>query len=229
MRALLLSLLFAVGPVFSQGAWRLTTETDAMTDRVKLSATSVNDQGHELSIYRGPKDAAWVLFSLGRSSFDTFSPKQAPMFRVDKFQPHDLDGDRRLSERGHGLDLYRWEPRWINFSIWHGKELEGRSVKLKELMSGQSVVFRYYLGTGGYKETAFSLEGAAPVIAEALGISLKTELAIEAAAEAYKTELLAASKRCQQDMRTFRTCFERLKACEKNAQRDFKVLQECLQ
>jgi len=229
MRAFLITLLLATTPVFGQGLWRLTTETDAMTDKVKRSASTVNSQGHELSIYRGPNDAAWVLFSLGKSSFDTLSPKQGPMYRIDKLQPHDLDSVRRMSERGLGLDLYRWEPRWINFSIWHGKEAEGRSLILKELMSGQSVVFRYYLGTGGYKETSFSLEGAAPVIAEALGISLAADPAAEASAEAYKTELLSASRKCQQDMRTFRACFERVTACEKKAQRNLKVLQECLQ
>jgi len=229
MRALILTLVLATAPAFAQGVWRLKAETDAMTDKVKRTATTTNDQGHELSIYRGPNDAAWVLFSLGKSSFDTLSPKQAPVFRVDKLQPHDIDSDRRLSAGGLGLDLYRWEPRWINFSIWHGKEAEGRSAKLKELMTGQGVVFRYYLSTGGYKETSFSLEGAEPVIAEALGISRIADPTQEAAADAYKTELLAASRRCREDIRTFRTCFERVTACEKKAQRDLKVLQECLQ
>jgi hypothetical protein len=229
MRTLLLALLLAATPVFGQGVWRLTAETDAMTDKVKRSASTVNSQGHELSVYRGPNNAAWVLFSLGKSSFDTLSPKQGPMYRVDKLQPHDLDTDRRMTGRGLGLDLYRWEPRWINFSIWHGKEAEGRSVKLKELMSGQTAVFRYYLGTGGYKETSFSLEGAGPVIAEALGISLEADPATEAAAEAYRAELLAATRKCQQDMRTFRQCFESVTACEKKSQKELKVLQECLQ
>lgn len=229
MRALLLALLLVTTPAFGQGVWRLIAETDAMTDKVKRSASTVNSQGHELSVYRGPNNAAWVLFSLGKSSFDTLSPKQGPMYRVDKLQPHDLDTDRRMTELRLGLDLYQWEPRWINFSIWHGTGAEGRSVKLRELMAGQTVVFRYYLGSGGSRETSFSLEGAGPVIAEALGIKLEGDPAVEAAAEAYKAELLAASRKCQQDMSMIRVCFQRVTACEKKAQNDLMMLQECLQ
>ena len=227
--ALLLTFACFVNHAFAQSDWRMLTEIDSMTDKIKRSATTVNADGHTLSVYRGPADATWVLFSLGKTSFDTLAPRRAPMFRVDGNEPHDLDSDRQLTERGLGLKLYAWEPRWINFSIWHGKEAEGRSVKLRELMTGQKVIFRYTLSTGGYKETTFSLAGASPTIAEALGISAVESLEVEAAAVAYRSELLAASKRCQQDMRTFRTCFERVTACEKKAERNLKVLQECLQ
>lgn len=228
MQTLLLTLLILATPAFAQGAWRLKSESDAMTDKVKQSATTVNSQGHELSVYRGPKDAAWVLFSVGKNTGDTLSPKQAPAFRIDKLQPHDLENTRQLTEKRIGLDTYRWEPRWINFVVWHGKESEGRSTALKELMSGQTVVFRYYIFTGGHKETSFSLEGAAPVIARALGISVAADSATESAAAEYKARFLAASTRCEQDMRTFATCFERVSACEKKAQRDLNAMQKCL-
>jgi hypothetical protein len=46
MRALFLTLVLAITPVFAQDVWRLTTETDAMTDKIRRSATTVNDQGH---------------------------------------------------------------------------------------------------------------------------------------------------------------------------------------
>jgi hypothetical protein len=229
MRALLISLVLASAPAFAQGTWRLTAETDAMTDRVKRSATTVNEQGLELSVYRGPKDAAWVLFSLGKSSFDTLSPTRAPIFRVDKLQPHDLDSDRRMSERGLGLDLYRWEPRWINFSIWHGREAEGRSVELKELMSGQSVVFRYYLGTGGYKETSFALVGAAPVIAEALGISEQLKSGSLQRTESMEEALRNAGKGCEQNAvrEDFSVCFARAKSCATKADGDVRQFHLC--
>lgn len=228
MRQLLITLLLISAPVFAQSGWRVASETDAMTDKVKKSAMVRNEQGHELSVYRGPNGAAWVLFSLAQSSFDTLSPGQAPIYRVDKLQAHDLDSSRRLSGRGLGLDLYRWEPRWVNFSIWHGKEDEGRSVQLAELMSGQSVVFRYFVGTGGYKETSFTLVGAATTIAEALDISPIPDPAVEAKAEAYKGALSAASTQCRQDMGTLSQCIARVTACQRKAQRNLELLQECL-
>lgn len=223
------SLLLAVSEALAQGDWRVTTEIDSMSDRVKRSATIVNGDGHSLSVYRGPGEAAWVLLSLGKSSFDTLAPRRAPIYRVDKNEPNDLESDRQLTESGLGLTLYAWEPRWVNFSIWHGKEAEGRSVKLRELMSGKRVVFRYTLSTGGYKETTFSLAGAGPAIAEALGIAATEDPEVAAAASAYRTEYVSASKRCQQDMPRIRACFERVRACNKQAQGDLKTLQKCLQ
>lgn len=199
-----------------------------MTDKVRRSATTVNAAGHILSVYRGPGESVWALFSLSKSSVDTLSARRAPIYRVDKNEPQDLDDERKLTDARLGLTLYSWEPRWVNFQLWHGKEVEGRSEAFTQIVAGKSVVFRYTLFTGGFKETTFSLVGAGPAIAEALGISLNVNPAIEAAVTAYRSEMLQASKRCQQDMSTFRACFERVKACDQKAHRDLGVLQECL-
>ena len=228
MRALLLLLLLVATRASAQNTWRVVTDTDALTDKVKRSATVVNAGGNTLSVYRGPGDAAWVLFSLSPSSLDLLSPRRAPIYRIDKNEPKDLEPNRRLTEQGLGVDLYQWEPKWVNFRIWHGREDEGRGVDLQEMMAGRSIVFRYALPTGGYKETTFSLEGAGPVIAEALGISV-SPTNDEEAGSAFRAALVAALKRCQQDMRTFSMCFDRVTACEKKAQRDLKTLQACLQ
>jgi hypothetical protein len=51
-------------------------------------------------------------------------------------------------------------------SDWHSSEAEGRTKALDELMQGTSVLFRYYLSTGGSKDMTFSLVGARPAIAQ---------------------------------------------------------------
>lgn len=228
MRSIFFILLLVVNQAVAQTAWNVTSTTDAMTDKIKRQATTVNGDGHTLSVYRGLNDAAWVLFSLRQASFDQISPSRAPVFRVDKNPPHDLDGERKITDQKLGIQLYAWEPKWINFSIWHGKEAEGRSVQLRQLMSGQSVVFRYTLSTGGYKDTTFTLTGAGPAIADALGITPTPNQELEAAAQAYRSELVAATNRCQQDMPNFRTCFARVSACGKAAHQDLTTFKDCL-
>ena len=221
-------LLWFAPHVIAQSDWRVTVETDSMTDKVKRTAVVTNEDGHSLSVYRGPGEAAWVLFSLGKSSFDTLAPRRAPIYRVDKNEPHDLERARTITARGIGLSLYAWEPRWVNFFIWHGKEAEGRAGALRELMSGQTVVFRYTLGSGGYKETTFPLLGAAQAIADALGITAATNPDLEAAATAYRSAIVGATARCQQDMPRIRICLDRVAACNKLAGHDLQALQQCL-
>lgn len=225
VRVLLFLLLAAATNAWSQSTWQVVTETDSMTDKVRKSATVVNAVGHKLSVYRGPNNAAWVLFALSDSSLDIMSGQRAPMYRIDKREPDDLESSRQLSARNLGVRIYAWEPKWVNFVIWHGKEDEGRSAKLKALMSGQSVVFRYTLATGGSKETTFSLDGAGPAIAEALGISLTTDPENDASQQAIRVEVGNAVKRCQ----GARTCSDRVMACYRSANSDLKAFQDCMQ
>jgi len=200
-----------------------------MTDETRKSAVVINEDGHSLSIYRHSSGAVWANFSLSSKSFDQLAPQKPPVFRIDKNEPHDVLLEKRLQEMGSGVQAFAWEPKWVNFLVWHGKEAEGRSKMLNELMQGTSVVFRYYLFTGGYKETTFSLSGAGPAIPEALGIPPVADPAVSENAEAFRAELLAARKACQQDMKTFRPCFERVISCRTQANNDPEKFRKCLQ
>lgn len=210
-------------------SWNVETKTDSMTDEIKKTAVIVNDEGYSLSIYRHPSGAVWANFSLSDRSLDQLSPQKLPAFRVDKNEPHDITDEKQLQEMGVGLQSYAWEPKWVNFLIWHGKESEGRSKTLDQLMQGKSVVFRYYLFTGGYKETTFSLDGAGPAIARALGISVEADKATVERAEELKRAYLAASRTCQKDKRAFRACFERVNSCRKQSDNDLATFQQCMQ
>lgn len=226
-------LLFGLGILLmvttASASWNVETEADAMTDEIKKSAVVVNAQGNSLTIYRHPSGAVWANFSLSKGSMDQLSPQKPPVFRVDKNEPQDVAKEKRLQEMGVGIQAYAWEPKWVNFLIWHGKESEGRSKTLDQLMQGKTIVFRYYLFTGGYRETEFSLDGAGTVIASALGIGVEKDKATAEQQEEFKRTLLAASKTCQQDMKTFRACFEKVNSCRNQANNDLTVLQQCLQ
>lgn len=229
MHRLLFSLLLFPLAATASASWNVETKSDSMTDEIKKSAIVMNDEGHSLSIYRHPSGVVWANFSLSSRSMDQLSQQKPPIFRVDKNEPHDIADEKRLQEMGIGVQAFAWEPKWVNFLIWHGKESEGRSKNLDQLMQGKSVVFRYYLFTGGYKETTFPLDGAGPVIASALGISVEADRATTERIEEFKRAYLAASKTCQKDMSTFRACFEKVNSCRKQSNTDLAAFQQCTQ
>jgi hypothetical protein len=229
MQRVLIGLFLLLTIATAHATWNVDTTTDSMTDEVKQAAKVTNDDGHSLSIYRHTSGAVWANFSLSNRSLDQLSPQKPPAFRVDKNEPQDIANEKRLQEMGVGIQAFAWEPKWVNFLIWHGKESEGRSKTLDQLMQGTSVVFRYYLFTGGYKETTFSLDGGGKAIASALDISTDVDKAAAERAEELKRAYLAATKTCQKDMSTFRPCFERVNSCRKQSNNDLAAFQQCMQ
>lgn len=209
-------------------SWEVEIKTDSMTDEEKKTAKVINEEGHSIAVYRLPNGTVWVNFSLSSRSLNQLSPQKPPVFRIDKNKPHDIANEKQTQEMRLGIEAFAWEPKWINFLIWHGKESEGRSHNLRQLMQGETIVFRYHLFTGGYKETSFSLEGAGPAIADALGISIDTDKATTERIDGLNSAYLAASKICQENRRTFRTCFEKLNSCRKQSNNELASFQLCM-
>ena len=168
-----LSLVLTIWAVCASDAcagWKIKETTDSMTDKVKKTAYVENSEGHSFSIYRIEKGGpVWGNFSLSNKVFDQIDPQKPPLYRVDKNPPTDLSRAKQLQDE-IGIQAYGWEPKWVNFLMWHGKESGGISADLINIMTGKQIVFRYYLSTGGYKETSFDLEGAREAINNALGI-----------------------------------------------------------
>lgn len=150
--------------------WRIESETDALTDEVRTIATTENAEGFTLSLYR-LDGQVWALFALPRGSLDVLAGDHLPTYRVDKYEPVALEGFRTVQPY-MDRPLYDWQPGWVNFILWHGDEAEGLGGAILQFMTGEEVLFRYWLGTGGYKDTRFSLRGARAIISEALEIPL---------------------------------------------------------
>jgi len=201
-----------------------------MTDEVRKAAIVKNDLGHTFSIYRlsegGP---VWGNFALSEGMFDQVDWGKPPIYRVDKQAPTDLAEMKKTQDMGVGIHAYEWEPKWVNFLIWHGEKDEGIAKDLIHLMEGQNVVFRYYLSTGGFKDTSFSLKGAAPAISEAIGISPKIDYSAQQKIDEFNHAYLAESKRCQQDMKSFKVCFSRVNDCRKQANKNIEKFKSCMQ
>lgn len=215
----------------NSGDWQLRAEVDSMTDRERKVAAIQNETGHSLSIYRMPDGSVWANFALPKSNVEILSSGQWPIYRVDKRKPRDLDSERRLQRlvRGH-ISRTKLEPKWINFMVWHGNVDLGRSEELIELSDGDTITFRYFLFTGGYSETKFTLRGAGAVIAEAIDISASLKSGHIQRIEAMTSANVAERKICENNAirEDFSLCNQRVKSCASKAENSVDQFRQCV-
>ena len=228
--ALLLAALVAASPM-ANAQWRVASSTDSMTDETRSMALVVNPAGFTFGVYRLKSGAVWGMFSLPDRFVGTLDPKTPIMFRVDKNEPstfRDLPGLERI-----GIKTYEWKPKFSNFLLWHGKEEDGRSLSIRALMTGSTLLVRYYLLGASYEETSFDLVGASTSIAQALDIAERTDPEQDARIAAYLAVQVASMRACTDILRAGnpsggRACSERLSACGKQANRDAEALKACV-
>ena len=227
MLRLILPLLLLLVPHSVFAEWRVDTRLDAMTDEVKKSAVVTNEAGHSFSIYRISENGpVWGNFSLSERSMDQVGHKIPPVYRIDKNPPHDLANNVTL----HNLigSAYEWQPKWVNFLIWEGNEDEGIANSLLQLMDGQSVLFRYHLSTGGYKDTVFSLNNAKQAIVAAIGIDPDPDMDKQARIREFKQAVINETRKCSPGSPNFRACFSKVSECRKQSDNDLITFDSCM-
>lgn len=157
------------------GQWAVRTSTDSMTDAVTKTAYVANADGFEFSVYLVPDRGdivgnAWFNFSLPTASRDTLHPGKVILYRIDKWPPVDVSRQISTGRDFPDIPLIEAAPKWVSFRALlltsHGAEHT-----IRQFQRGTTLVVRYFLPTGGYKETTFSLTGARAAIAAALGIT----------------------------------------------------------
>ncbi len=143
--------IFFAAVLFAQPAiaqWRVAQETPAGTDNRIDIAIVENDSGHSLRLFSDETQNVRATFTI-RGGFDTIDPSVCPTYRVDKRVP-----ERVTFEEGRCRIL----PKQAEFTL--GKTGQGRNRKLHRIMNGGSIIFRYRLGGGNYRETRFTLRGS---------------------------------------------------------------------
>lgn len=229
MKRLLCVAACALTPWYALASWQIENDVDAMSDRVTAVATTTNGDGHSVSIYQRDDGSVWMNFRVSDASFDLLSPKIAPMFRVDGRKAHSLDDVKRLQELVPSFPKgYFWEPKWINVRIWDGwARQKGRSHELIDLMAGERVVFRYYLSTGGAKDTVFDLTGAEEAIAVAAG--LRGEIEAMEGAERLTAAVASARKACEANAvnEDYSVCAARYERCMEATAGNIEAFEAC--
>ncbi|MEL0630731.1 hypothetical protein [Psychromonas aquatilis] len=213
MKKIIISFVVFFFSSYSVADWKVTSKVDSMTDQIKKTAEVNNPLGHKFSIYRLSKGGkVWANFKLSNDVFDQVDWERPPIFRVDKNEPTNLQSKVKLQKMG--FNAYDWSPKWVNFLIWHGKSEEGISVDLGLIMKGDTILFRYYLSTGGFKETTFSLNGASAAISEAIDIepNLLSSAPLQMTKE-FKEAYVAEIKKCTKT-KNFVGCATPVKECK---------------
>lgn len=128
--------------------WRVGQEAPAgVAKRIDVAIVE-NESGHRLRIFSDDARNVRGIFEIG-DGFDTIDPGVCPTYRVDKQQP------RRVTfEEGRCNIL----PKQAEFTL--GRTHEGRNSRLRRIMNGSNIVFRYRLAEGNYRETSFTLRGS---------------------------------------------------------------------
>ena len=128
--------------------WRVGQDTpEGSSTRIDVAVVE-NDSGHVLELYRDDRYTVRGAFVI-RGGFDTMDPDSCPTYRVDERTPH------RVTFDGGRCQIL---PKEARFTL--GPAGEARNRELRRIMNGSQLVFRYRLGNGTYRETAFTLRGS---------------------------------------------------------------------
>lgn len=161
---ILTAFIFFITVSGAEAQWQVVTEFDAMTDEEKKSALVVNESGHSFSVYR-LGEQVWANFRLSPEDSDILNHDRLPMLRVDQNEPQDLNRFISLQKLVSVSAFYEIEPKWINFKLLAGVIAPPPANVLRQIMDGNTLIVRYYLFTGGYKDTRFQLAGSeGPII-----------------------------------------------------------------
>ena len=179
------TILLISGSMTARADWRVQSGTDAITDREEKIAEVRNQRGYRFGVYRVERGEVFAIFELPSNLVGSIDHDRPMHLRIDKNEPHEENGAyNELRERLTGEKIFYWEPGFVNFVIWHGKQDKGIARVIDELMAGDQLLIRYPVGTGGTRDVSFSLSGSKPAITEAL--ELTDDPAVKARAMAAK-------------------------------------------
>ena len=216
----LFTVVFAA-PCYAQ--WHVETRTDSMTDKLVKSAVLVNSEGHTLTIYRSEDKSIWAVFRLSSASLDVLA-STPPIYRIDKLPPNDL-GEAKRSKIFH---MFEQEPKWVQWLIFHG-DGPANTGTLRELMDGHTLIVRYFLFTGGNKETTFNITGAKDAISRATGIPSEADPNAATRDKRFHEVFAELSNKCQSlKGKASVDCALRLGKCAEKANGDPEAMRACM-
>lgn len=143
--------IFFAGVLLSAQAtaqWRVTQETRSGAGETIHVAVIDNDSGHQLRLFNDDAQNLHGIFTI-RGGFDTIDPGVCPTYRVDERE------QKRVTFAEGRCQI---QPKSVEFTLGPAGDLDNR--ELRRIMNGSSIVFRYRLSGGNYRETQFTLRGS---------------------------------------------------------------------
>ena len=214
-------------PAEHEDAWSRQTLTSQ--DGAPLAiATTTSSEGFMFNVTRLADGAVAAFFVLPSWVDDELAPQHLPVVKVDTRPPVEMGALRIASEHLPGF-YYELEPDWFGFRIWHGKDDDGISRDIINLMMGNTLLVEFHLQKYGKQDVSFTLSGANAAIASAISVDPNFDRGKQAASSALRSIFADELERCTAfDGRKQKYCFDRLFACEQLSERVAEALIECL-
>jgi hypothetical protein len=146
-------------PAAAHAQWVVANQRLESADASAAIARITNEEGYTLDIYKDGVGAVRGRFSI-YDGLAGFAEKSCPTFQIDKQAP----GNRSIND-APCLSTKRWTEYILGYVV-DGKL---KSTYVHSLLNGNSIVFRYRLSAGDYRETEFSLLGSKRSIMTAIG------------------------------------------------------------
>jgi len=151
--------------------WLVSIETDPMTDEETRIVGITNAEGHTFGLIQSFERKSLVIngiFSLSKESPDQLTQKKASIYRIDKYKAFNVNKLKKLQKilpKAMEVTFYRWTPTSELFRVYSSdsKKLEEKlddKNTLVQMLTGEKILFRYFLKSGGFKDTEFTLDGA---------------------------------------------------------------------
>lgn len=154
-----MALFLTLCPALVHAEWTVITHTDTNSNTETQVAYTKNDEGYSLEIYMDSVGAIRSRFSLS-SELDMMAKRTCPTYQIDS----SLIGNHSVNDAPCLTDLV-----WSEFIFGYTENKQIVSKKLNALMNGSTIIFRFMLENGSYKETIFSLNGSKKATLTALG------------------------------------------------------------
>lgn len=180
----LYALLFSIFLHSSAWAeWSYQSKVDAMTD-AKVSWASLRSNGYTIMVSETPGGVVLLTLMLSPALNEMVASRTPIIFRVDGHKPI-------------VPPIASWQPRTVTMEIDRQLLTNGRGEFLLQLMQGERLLMRWPVFNGGARDVEFSLQGAAPVLAQALNLSQRLADGSLVKREADRKAYIAKAARCK--------------------------------
>lgn len=215
----------AAGP-----AWADWTFTDGWAEPIQdfetRTASTVNEDGFALHLYRNPVGRIYALITLPEGGADLVRSGPVATLTPRGFAPKPVEAH---TERGRVVEYAVSTGRVLRDRLWHGEGEAPAFGTFHDLLKADHLDATLMLDTGEMVATSWAMDGAAKPIAQALGISMGGIPAGQAWEEDAAQALLAAMTACQfPDLDVI--CVQRVSTCSARISddRDIDAFQSCI-
>lgn len=190
------------------------------------AATTTNDAGFALHLYRNPIGRVYALITLADDTADLATTGVVATLTPEGFDPKQIETQ---NERGRVVEYAISTGRMLRDRLWHGEGQTPAFGTFHDVLKAPNLDAHLTLNTGATVETQWSMEGAATPIAQALGISIEGVAAGVEWEDAAAQSLLAAMTACQFPKLDV-LCVQKVSTCSAriSEERDIDAFEACI-